>query len=246
MREERIGAELAFEFVESIHRLTSPDAVFFEFRRAASQFGYSTVVVGELPAVRGKFPAFFRSTWSPAFVEEYVGEGLIETDPSVEAGRERILPVRWSDLLDERRAKGGDLRHFDIIRAHGFPQGIAIPVHGPSGYRALVTVAGETKELPPRHRVALHLMGLYLHARMRELLAPELAALPDDEPRLSPGEIECIHWLIAGKTDWEIGEILGIAEATAHWRIERAKKKLGVKTRAQLTALAVHRGLIQL
>jgi DNA-binding CsgD family transcriptional regulator len=79
-----------------------------------------------------------------------------------------------------------------------------------------------------------------------ELLAPDLVAPADSLPRLSAGEIECIRWLIAGKSDWEIGEILNIAEATAHWRIEQAKKKFGVKTRAQLTALAVHHGLVRL
>jgi DNA-binding CsgD family transcriptional regulator len=76
-------------------------------------------------------------------------------------------------------------------------------------------------------------------------LAPESRHPSATRPRLSAGEIECIHWLIAGKSDWEMSEILGISEWTAHWRIERAKKKFGVKTRAQLTALAVHYGYIQ-
>lgn len=65
-------------------------------------------------------------------------------------------------------------------------------------------------------------------------------------PQLTAGEIACIRWLLAGKSDWEIGEILNISESTAHWRIEQAKKKFGVKTRAQLTALAVHHGLVHL
>jgi DNA-binding CsgD family transcriptional regulator len=105
-------------------------------------------------------------------------------------------------------------------------------------------VGGETQDLPRRHRTALHLMSLYLHQRLMELMAPELAAPAENLPNLSPGEIECIKWLIAGKSDWEMSEILKIAEATAHWRIERAKQKFGVKTRAQLTALAVHHGVV--
>ncbi len=118
-------------------------------------------------------------------------------------------------------------------------------MHGPHGYRSIVAIAGETRDLPLRHRTTLHLMALYLHERLKTLLAPELAVAPSDVARLSPGEIECVRWLIAGKSDWEMGEILGIAEATSHWRIEQAKKKLGVKTRAQLTALAVHYSLVR-
>jgi len=33
-----------------------------------------------------------------------------------------------------------------------------------------------------------------------------------------------------------------ISPATVHWRIERAKKTFNIRTRAQLTALAVHHG----
>lgn len=61
---------------------------------------------------------------------------------------------------------------------------------------------------------------------------------------LTGGEIACIRLIVAGKTDGEIATALNIAPATAHWRIEQAKKKLGVRTRAQLTAVAVHLGLV--
>ncbi len=63
---------------------------------------------------------------------------------------------------------------------------------------------------------------------------------------LSPGEIDCVRLIIDGMTDAEIAAALHISAATAHWRIEQAKKKLGVKTRAQLTAHAVAQGLVRL
>ncbi len=239
------GAELAFNFMESITELDSTDAVLARFRANTELFGYSTVVVGALPSASNKLPRFFLSTWSESFVDEYIGEGMVTGDPSVEVARDRALPALWSDLRGEWRAAGRSLRHFDLIRVHGFPEGMAIPIHGPRGYRGVVTLGGETRELPLRHRTALHLMALCAHERLKGLLAPELTIPADAIPRLSPGEIECIRWLIAGKSDWEMSEILGIAEATAHWRIEQAKKKLSVKTRAQLTALAVHYGLVR-
>jgi len=235
----------AFAFVEKIQPLTTPEAVLVAFRKEAGRHGFSTVVVGALPRPDGSLPEFFLSTWSPEFVEEYFAERLALTDPSVDAARTAIRPVLWSDLHARYRAEGRTTRHFDLTRSNGFPEGFAIPVHGPNGYHGLVTVAGETADLSPRSVTALHLMSLYLHQRLMELMAPELMLPPDDLPRLSPGEVECIKWLIAGKSDWEMSEILNIAEATAHWRIERAKQKFGVKTRAQLTALAVHYGFVR-
>jgi len=67
---------------------------------------------------------------------------------------------------------------------------------------------------------------------------------PGDRPELSRGEIACIRLIVAGMGDAEIAAALAIAPATAHWRIEQAKKKLGVRTRAQLAAMAVHLGLV--
>jgi DNA-binding CsgD family transcriptional regulator len=63
---------------------------------------------------------------------------------------------------------------------------------------------------------------------------------------LAPGELACVRLIIQGMTDAEIAASLNISAATAHWRIERAKKKLGVRTRAQLAAHAVARRLVEL
>jgi len=63
-------------------------------------------------------------------------------------------------------------------------------------------------------------------------------------PKLTLGEIDCVHHLIDGRSDQEIAVVLNVSPATVHWRIERAKKKFNIRTRAQLTALAVHYGLV--
>jgi DNA-binding CsgD family transcriptional regulator len=49
-----------------------------------------------------------------------------------------------------------------------------------------------------------------------------------------------------GKTDWEIGQILGISEKTANHHLEAVKRKLSVATRAQAVAVAVHSGWVTL
>ncbi len=246
MNEVAAGAELAFEFIETIAELEAPPAVLESFRAAAGQFGYSTFALGALPAPGSpELKSFFVSAWPEYWVETYVAEGLAINDPNIGYAYEHILPASFSELRERQFGGREGVRTLEIATAHGWPEGLTIPVHGPRGYRGMIVVAGETKNLPLRQRAALHMMALYMHERLKALMAPDLATPMDELPRLTRGEIECIRWLLAGKSDWEIGEILGIAEATAHWRIEQAKKKLGVKTRAQLTALAVYHGLVQ-
>ena len=42
----------------------------------------------------------------------------------------------------------------------------------------------------------------------------------------------------------EIGDKLGIAESTAHFYVEKAKRKLGAKTRTQAVARLIAAGLL--
>jgi LuxR family quorum sensing-dependent transcriptional regulator len=243
----REDSSLAFDFVEDISQLDCADAVLGKFQTAVGRFGFSALALGELPAPHSNvLNPFFVSTWSPELAEAYVGEGHIREDPSIEVARRGGFPSMWSELEARWRAAGRSTRAFQLVASHGFREGFVIPVHGPGPYRGLVALLGEADALPLRDRAAIHLMALYLHERLRQMLAPEpMTALPEALPRLSPGEVECVKWLLAGKSDWEMGEILGISEATAHWRIERAKAKFGVKTRAQLAALAIQRGYVR-
>jgi DNA-binding CsgD family transcriptional regulator len=53
-----------------------------------------------------------------------------------------------------------------------------------------------------------------------------------------------MKWVAAGKTDWEIGQVLGISESTVHFHVENAKKKLKKSTRTEAVAILVLHGLM--
>lgn len=67
---------------------------------------------------------------------------------------------------------------------------------------------------------------------------------PYQTSKLSPRELECLHWAAVGKTSWEIGNILKIAERTVVFHIGRAVEKLEVSNRRQAVAKAITLGLI--
>ncbi|MDX8450958.1 helix-turn-helix transcriptional regulator [Mesorhizobium sp. VK3C] len=50
---------------------------------------------------------------------------------------------------------------------------------------------------------------------------------------LTPREYECLQWAAQGKTDWEIGRILGITQRTVAFHLVNARGKLGVTTTRQ-------------
>ena len=64
--------------------------------------------------------------------------------------------------------------------------------------------------------------------RMHEL------GLQSEEERvvaLSPRERDVVRWLMAGKADRDIAELLGISVRTVHKHLQRTYEKLGVENR---------------
>ena len=51
------------------------------------------------------------------------------------------------------------------------------------------------------------------------------------KPDLTTREREVLRWLAAGKTDRDIGDILGISPRTVHKHLQRIYEKLGVECR---------------
>lgn len=66
--------------------------------------------------------------------------------------------------------------------------------------------------------------------------------LPTSHPlptrRLSPRQLECLHWVQAGKSAADIGGIIGISARTVEGHLARACKVLGVRTRIQAMLVA--------
>jgi DNA-binding CsgD family transcriptional regulator len=57
--------------------------------------------------------------------------------------------------------------------------------------------------------------------------------------RLTQREAEVLHWVIQGKTNRDIAEILGMSPRTVDKHLEHVFEKLGVETRTAATNLAL-------
>ena len=68
------------------------------------------------------------------------------------------------------------------------------------------------------------------------------AERPAPPASLTAREREVLHWLAAGKTDRDIGAILGISPRTVHKHLQRIYEKLGVETRTAAVVRALSWG----
>lgn len=92
-----------------------------------------------------------------------------------------------------------------------------------------------------RQAYALELLLPYLHVHWLALQGSGRAPLagPGATRAASARELEVLHWVREGKSNDEVGQILGISGATVKSHLQRIYKLLGVSNRTQ----AVSRGI---
>jgi len=59
---------------------------------------------------------------------------------------------------------------------------------------------------------------------------------------LTERELTCLQWVAIGKTSWETGRIMGLAERTINFHIQNACRKLGVHGRQAAITMALQTG----
>lgn len=189
--------------------------------------------------------------WPKEAIDMWVNQGYSLSSPLGAACRLARLPFAW---------KIGDLEHFPmdhleerqekVMSFHtelGLVGGVTSPLHQPRGRIGSLTFFTDQDELDLQAICATHQDDLILATvYMFDLIArckPEKVA-PESSVSLTEREIECLTWVALGKTDAEIGIIIGRASSTARFHIEKAAKKLGSVTRTQAAAKAAQLGLI--
>lgn len=92
---------------------------------------------------------------------------------------------------------------------------------------------------PARQAYVLELLLPYLHLHWLALPDGAQAAPASAERAASARELEVLHWVSIGKSNEEVGKILGISGGTVKSHLQRIYKLLGVSNRTQ----AVSRGI---
>jgi len=172
--------------------------------------------------------------WEDAYAREQLGR----INPINRAARTRARTFVWSDIYQGDSAA---LKMWGMLSDFGCHDGIAVPCHGTDGHVGVVSLAFERLgDLAPAERRGIEYAALMAHQRLRELNPP---TRHQPLKTLTPRERDCLGFVAAGKTDWEISVILSISQATVHSHVENAKRKLESRSRAQAVARFVYLGL---
>jgi DNA-binding CsgD family transcriptional regulator len=114
---------------------------------------------------------------------------------------------------------------------------MAVPIHVDRNLLVSFVFNRSKRDFSDRDRACLDLIRPHLGNFFRLTRAIDSARTAPStrstaaDPPLTAREREVLHWLAGGKTDRDIGEILGISPRTVHKHLQRIYEKLGVETR---------------
>jgi DNA-binding CsgD family transcriptional regulator len=229
-----------FDLVNRINAAPTIPMTWEIFMSAARDVGLSFGIACFFPNNKNIGETIFASEVPKEWIGNYIEKNYQEVDPLLRKTQNAVRPISWRSndwdgFLNDRQKSWQDDNN-----AVGIKNGFVIP-DCRDGHSKLIGISGDTGKIAPNDEKVLYYAGLETLARMHEL------GLQNGErpfQPLSPRECECLQWVAAGKSDWDIGHILSISEKTVATHIDRVKHKLGVATRAQAIVIALRHGIL--
>lgn len=213
------------------------------FGAALLPYGIDTFSAGEVDIARRNRATFVGMHWPEDWRRYYFASGLIERDPLLENLGRYGGPFTWAELRADRRLALLGTEALDKLAEAGWRDGLAVPLRRTNTRFGIVSIIAR-ELISPAQKLELVPLCLAYHAAVIPLARRDGFDMPP--AGLTPREIECIALVAAGQADPQIGATLGISTATAHEHVERAKRRLSTRTRAELAAVAVSLGIIAL
>ncbi|MEZ5923422.1 MAG: autoinducer binding domain-containing protein [Hyphomicrobiaceae bacterium] len=183
-----------------------------------------------LTVVASSFPSSWSQGWDDA--------NAIDDDPVIAEAKMSGKSFLWSQAWLRRHATSASA--IARARAHGIVDGFAAPMMATRQELPIVMMAGGAPALDACAQSALTLASTAIHRCMSTLDSTIRGA----RVRLTDRERQCLSWAAAGKSDWEIGQIVALSAKTVNYHIENAKRKSGVQTRVQAIVEALRSGVI--
>lgn len=140
----------------------------------------------------------------------------------------------------------GDL--WDIYAPYGYRTGISLSLHLPGNKHFLLSLdrhepISRDGEVVARQLADAHLLAVYANAAADRIFNLERAPARR-APKLTVREAEVLRWCMAGKSSWEIGQILALSENTVNFHVKNAVLKLDAVNRRDAVVKGMAFGIL--
>jgi DNA-binding CsgD family transcriptional regulator len=231
------SGQTMLDFISLMDSLNDAGSVWRAFRGFVAERGFPFAALADVtgPRTRPLVP-LLDVAWPAEWEERYRLRSYVLDDPNFLYLKRTAEPFTWEEAVEACENTPRQRRVMDEASEFGMRCGFVVPIYSLKMAPAVITMAGLRSFQGEHARAELHLAAIYAHSRIRALSPPESEQAA---PVLTARERECLEWVAAGKSDWEIGEILAISEKTVNAHVERVKRKFAVGSRIQAVVMAL-------
>jgi LuxR family quorum-sensing system transcriptional regulator CciR len=222
-------------FVRDVRCLSSEEELAGAIGEVARDLGFSYFALTHHVDVRRSSAAIRIHNYPAGWAEWFDGQALGASDPVHRASNITSVGFAWSTLGEMIALTPADRRILELARKEGIGEGFTVPAHVPGeahGSCSFACVTGEP--LPDERLPLLQLVGAFAFEAARRMRRMRFSKGP---VQLTDRQRECVMLAARGKTDGEIGLILGVSEATVGEHLRHAFERYDVSKR---TLVAVH------
>jgi len=197
-----------------------------------------------------EIPAVFNAGWPEEFLRFYLGEKIIERDGQYFTWLKSQQPTLWLDVYEKQKhpfntwtKQGIDPKFveftFDCDLRLALRFGQIESAELQSGYY----IKFQSRREAHRFSALIQAMVPHLHNALLRCYKNSAngSTVTPTAIRLAPRESEVLKWLMEGKSNWEIGVILGISVNTVKFHLKNLMQKFNAMNRYQLVANAMGR-----
>lgn len=234
-------ARLTMDFCEEVSIAKGFVEVQQKIIKAIAGLGYEYLTCAALvPPGNSPLAGVLYNNRPAEYVCRYLEKEYTLIDPVVTHLRHTLQPYSWSDVRDNTHLSKNELAIMDEATEFNVQNGIVVPIISSSGAISLFSPCGAKPDLSQRARAAISVIGIAAHQALQRAAAETRRNQVGVEP-LTRREREVLKWVVHGKTDTEIAEILHIRPMTVQQHVENARRKFSAVNRVYLVVEAIRR-----
>lgn len=212
--------------------------------KLTSEYGLAHAAYATAKIPSGHKSRIVLCTYNDAWCNRYLARGYAELDPVLALACNGHLPVDWADLIS---ASSDTKSFFSDARSHGVgQQGVAFPIRGQAGERAVFTVSADVglNRWYRMKSVLIHdfySIANFIHDKMANI---ERWRHRPETTILNARERRCLELLARGEMPKTAASELELSESAIRLYTKTARQKLECSTTTQAVAKAVALELI--
>jgi LuxR family transcriptional regulator, quorum-sensing system regulator CciR len=240
-----IRFEVAQEFIERTQVLQNEDELFRLMEEVTIEMGFRYfALINHIDLRHTQKNVIHFDNYPISWATYFTENGLYTQDPVLRASLTSNVGFPWIDVPKMIEITSRQRSILERAAKNGLGDGYTVPANIPGercGSCSFATRRGLAA--PVKNFPLAHLIGGFAFQAARRLNQAD--SMPQQlRSHLTQRQRDCLLWAIKGKTDWEIGRILGLKKETVSEYLETARERYGVTKRLPLAIHAIFDGQI--